>query len=57
MATLEERQEFVETGVLVVVKEALDEDAVFGLVLEVLSDIVDDDDAPEVSSEVLEILR
>ena len=43
----------METFVILVVEEALDENAVLWLILEVLGNVVDDDDFAEIPPQIL----
>jgi len=47
----------VQRGVLGVLEPGLDEDAVLGLQLEVLGDVVDDDRLRKVAAELRDVLR
>ena len=50
-------RQLVQRGVLGVLEPGLDEDAVLGLQLEVLGDVVDDDRLRKVAAELRDVLR
>jgi len=54
--TFEQGHEFAEGVVFHIVKEAFYEYSIFGLVLEVFSDIVNDYDLSQVSSQIFQVL-